>query len=146
VRGSTVSILGRMSSTPAGERQMANAVISVSDYHGELSPLGMKSVTVGGANRGAPGAGLGQYGVTGSISLNNIGLLVRVWGRITATGTGWVEISDGGATVRVDTSNLNTSYNIKDYIVVTGISSLYKSGDNYLPLAIPRGDSDVTQL
>ncbi len=68
---------------------------------------------------------MGQYGVSGGSGANNVGILVKVWGNVTSSGTSYIVIDDGsGVSVRVDTSEDPTVPN-SGYVEVTGISSLY---------------------
>ena len=103
----------------------------------------MPNPTVGGGDIGIPP--LGQYGVLGGTGLNNVGLLIRTWGRVTATGTGYAVIDDGSGTpVRLDTSTLASLPEVNDYISVIGISSLYRPGVDRLRLVLPRTDLDIS--
>ena len=100
--------------------------------------LAMTNYRVGGNDRCfSPGPPpIGQQGFVGAIGLNNIGLLVRTWGRITAIGDGFIYIDDGsrlrdGTLCGVDPSiGLRvicdpTGRTVGDYVVVTGISSCF---------------------
>jgi len=87
-------------------------------------------------------AGLGQYGVIGGFGLNNIGLLVKTWGRIAYKDPsgGYILIGDGiGSTIRIDTAGL-AGVPGSGYVSIIGVSSLYTGR---LPLVLPRRSSDV---
>ena len=100
-------------------------------------------------NRGLGGGFLGtlpncQEGPVGGTGINNIGLLVRTWGRVTekVADFGYVVMDDGtGTPVKVDCSRLSSLPERGDYIGATGISSLHAFG---LRLILTRRDSDVT--
>jgi len=145
VRGkSVVSVLGSMGTTSAGERQITACIIVITSTNPlAIGSLGMNNRTLGGGNLGIPP--LGQYGVLGGTGLNNVGLLVTTWGRVTATGGGYAVIDDGSGTpVRLDTSTLADPPEVSDYISVIGISSLYKPGADRLRLVLPRTDLDIS--
>ena len=105
----------------------------------------MNGRSLGGGDFGDPP--LGQYGVYGGVGLNNVGLLIGAFGRVTATdfANKRVEITDGaGVTVRVDTTALRTPPSLGQYVTVVGIMSLDKPAANRLRLIMPRSDADVT--
>jgi len=105
------------------------------------APLGMANRMVGGGDwRYQETTGAGQEGVKGGFGLmNNIGLLVRVWGRVTASGTvadprypiTWLYVDDGSK-VR-DGTGVTGLYceaasnvpppSVGSYVCVTGVSS-----------------------
>ena len=142
-RGSVVNVIGTLGTTLAGERQLTGPIVIVVDTDDPLAPMGMPNRSVGGGTIGSPP--LGQYGVLGGTGLNNVGLLVTTWGRVTATGSGYAVIDDGSGTpVRLDTSTLADPPEEDDYISVIGISSLYKPGVDRLRLVLPRTDLDIS--
>jgi len=149
---SVVSVLGTMDTSPMGERQIAAAVIVITSTNPiAIGPLGMNNRTLGGGDFGIPP--LGQYGITNGVGLNNVGLLVRTWGRVSYVDDVYMTISDGssgvmpdGTTggVRVSTAQLAIQLpNEGDYISVIGISSLYLSGAVQTPEVLPRDFFDV---
>ena len=123
-RDKLVTVEGIIGTTSAGERVIGNAGVTVESGPGSVKAVGMTNATLGGGNYGTPTpTGGGQYGPVGGRGTNNIGLLVRVWGTITAIGTNRVSIKDGsGVSVTVDTSGLTTQPT--GFAAVTGISSL----------------------
>jgi len=144
---SVLNVIGAMGTTADGERQItAPMVIVVSTNNSDLGPVAMSGRSVGGFDLGTPP--VGQYGVTGGLGLNNVGLLVRILGRVIEVGSGHVLIDDGsGVNVRVDTSGLASPPVANDYLCVTGISSLYfpnPPGTDRFRLVLPRADSDVS--
>ena len=81
--------------------------------------------------------------------LNNIGLLVRVCGRVTLSGTGWFYIDDGSRCydgsgtvgVKVLCPGL-TAPDAGQYVLMNAISSTYFDGDNlFRALVLPDQDS-----
>ncbi len=118
-----VYVSGTMRTNDDGERYILAGEVGTTNCPGTApSPLGMRCNDVGG---GALGLGT-----------NNVGLLIKVWGKVTATGEGCFYVSDG--------SNLNDGLSglkvlgavpvpegtdpVGQYVAVTGISSCYKIG------------------
>lgn len=139
-RGSVVNVIGTISTAANGERQLSGPIAIVTAGAAPLTALGMSSKSIGGQDFGVPP--LGQYGVTGSRGLNNVGLLVKTWGQVTALGDGYVVVSDGSGSVRLDTTALASQPGLHSYITVAGISNLYASGDIY-SLIVPRNSADI---
>lgn len=141
-RGSVVNVIGMMATTPGGERQLAGPMVIIASTTAPLTPLAMANRSLGGGNVGVPP--LGQYGITGSTGLNTVGLLIKTWGQVTATGPGYVDIDDGSGTpVRVDTSLLASCPAYGSFVSVIGVSSIAKPATDRLRLVLPRGDGDV---
>lgn len=107
--GDVVSVEGTLGTNADGERYISAATISKTGT-GELTPLGMNNKWLGGGDfayvAGPPVCG--QRGVTDvsgtppstlATGLNNIGLLVRTWGKVTEIGSAnppqWFRIDDG---------------------------------------------------
>ncbi len=141
-RGSVVSVSGTLSTTADGERQLSTPVVVIASTTEPLTPLGMPNRSLGGGTLGTPP--WGQYGVTGGTGVNNVGLLVETWGRVTETGGGYVVIDDGsGRPVRVDTNLLSSPPGWGSYVSVIGASSLYTPSATRLPMILPRRDADI---
>jgi hypothetical protein len=144
MEGSIVQVTGVTGTTPDGERQIVASYVIVTSSAPPLAPLGMIQRAIGGGDFGTPP--LGQYGVTGGTGVNTIGLLIRAWGTVTETGTGYVVLDDGsGRPLRVDTSTLPVPPATGSFVTITGISSLKQGGSptQRLPLLLPRRGSDV---
>ena len=138
VRGSEVEVTGTMSTTTNGERFIDNATVIVTGSHTLLAPLGMNNKGLGGGDLGVPATGTGQYGVSGGVGTNNIGLLVKVWGYLTSSG-GATSLDDGsGTVVTVDTTDITVPSN--GYYSITGISSLESDRAG---VVMPRDNGDV---
>jgi hypothetical protein len=153
--GMRVHVTGQMATNQNSERYIeASEVIQIGV--GSVSPLGMSNMLIGGGDLSYDAEnGTGQAGVYGwrhikqtdgsykiewlkSTGLNNIGLLVMTWGKVTAVGVDYLYIDDGsalndktenGTGVRVVCDP--TGHSIGDFMLVTGISSCLKtaSGD-----------------
>ncbi|MDO8586973.1 MAG: hypothetical protein Q7T82_08025 [Armatimonadota bacterium] len=146
--GQNVRIQGR-TNTAADEREVLADLVSPGDATAQVLPLGMSNRVVGGGPRGY------QSGVAGGAGLNNIGLLVSVWGRVTQIGGGYLYINDGcdlgdgtltgsqenvGIRVICDPADHDTG----DYLVVTGISSCFRNPSGGIQRRIlTRGAGDV---
>ncbi len=143
--GSVIQVVGATGTTPAGERQIVASHVVITSTAPPLQPLGMIQRTIGGGDFGAPP--LGQYGVTGGAGVNTVGLLIRAWGLVTESGSGYVTIDDGsGRPLRVDTSTLAVPPAPGTYVTVIGICSLRQEGTpaQRLPLLLPRRPSDAS--
>ena len=140
-RGSVVNVIGTMAAAPSGERQISGSIVIIGVTGEAPGPLGMPNRSLGGSDLGLPP--MGQYGVTGGSCVNIVGLLIRTWGYVTAVGSGYLEIDDGSGPVRVDTSTLVAPPAQDDYVIVTGVSSLYSPAADRLPVVLPRADGDV---
>jgi len=144
IRGSMVNAIGTLGVTSAGERQLTGPIVVVVSRQEPLMPLGMANKSLGGSDLGNPATGLGQYGVSGGVGVNNVGLLVESWGQVTEVGSDYFVIDDGSSTpVRVDTVGMSDIPSPRDYITVVGISSLYKPGADRLRIILPRTREDV---
>ena len=133
---------------------------------GEVKAIAMINRNLGGGDYWFnPATGEGQQGVcprsgsdsSVSVDLNNIGLLVRCWGRVTHTGGSFMYINDGSALadgsgytgVRVETDHLATGNtiefpNAEAYVHVTGISSCRPDGlGNLTRVLRPRVQTDI---
>ena len=100
----------------------------------------MNNRALGGGNLRIPP--LGQYGVKDGFGLNNVGVLVKTWGRVSYVDGVYMIISDGSNSgVRVSTAQLAIPLpEPNDYISVIGIPSLYMSGSppDRVPQVLPR--------
>lgn len=125
-----------------------------------LDPLGLNNINLGGG-------ALNIYtpGVEGGTGLNNIGLLVRTWGKVTFVDTTakFFYIDDGSGLldgsgyigVRVSYNDLTTPPNPNvitppiagiSFVAVTGISSTIKINEKIRPMLRPRRQSDIQQF
>lgn len=130
--------------------------LSAAAMAAEVAPLAV-------SNRALGGGALNQYtpGVAGGVGLNNIGLLVKTSGKVTAVdtanscfyiddGTGLLDGS-GHVGVRVAYDNLAAGNSITppavdSYVLVTGICSTIVINSNIQPNLRPRRDADIQQI
>lgn len=136
-RGSVVNVIGTMSTTASGERQISGSIVIIASTAAEITPLGMPNRSIGGGDLG------GQLGATGGKGLNNVGMLVKTWGVVTASGAGYIEVDDGSGPVRIDTTTLASQPGVGAYISVIGVSSLYKPALDRLPVVLIRDSADI---
>lgn len=125
-RGSVVNVIGTLGTTTTGERQIVGPIVIITATAPPLAPLGSSGRSL-------------SYGA----GLDNTGLLVMTWGRVTSTGLGYVEIDDGSGPMRVDTSALVSQPAKDSYISVIGIASLYESSGQHLRLILPQGSDSI---
>lgn len=133
-----------------------NALTAYAPAPGAPRPVAMSTVSLGGIdfNSTTPGA-------LGSLGPNNVGLLVTVWGKVTASDNGFFYLDDGShvqdvrinpatdspyAGVRVATDTVHPL--VGEYWAATGISSLEAVGNpaQYMRLVLPRNSLDVRRL
>lgn len=122
-----------------------------------VAPLGLTNAAVGGGD-------LNTYtrGVQGGVGVNNIGLLVRVWGKVNFVdttnqlfyiddGSGLNDYVTPGTGIRVSyaglaAGNTFTPPTSGQFIAVTGISSLFTDGYGLLPVVRARKQADLVVL
>jgi len=157
--GTKVTITGVMKSdVSSGERYLdASSVRNVGAAPSQIEPVAMRNSAVGGAP-------FGSYvpGVYGAAGVNNTGLLVSVWGRVTASaGTSFFYIDDssglddgngyagGGVSykgLRVDITEFPNGWTapaVGSYVKVTGISSVINIGGKLRPRVIARSTDEI---
>lgn len=147
--GSLADVIGKLV-TVAGERYLD----PISEHIGNLSlapkPIGMLQPALGGS-------ALNDYtpGVEGAAGPNNIGLLVRIWGKVTAVGDTYYYVDDGSAvkdgTQTNDEPNvgvriLSTAGNnqVNDYVSLTGIVTGFLNSNSEIQRAIVPIVNDCT--
>lgn len=148
-KGSKVTIKGTInqaSSATNYEREIVATSVTVTSSNNTLpKPVGMNCRAIGGTS-------LNDYtpGVYGGYGLNNIGLLVRICGKVTYKGTGFFYVDDGTQREAYSTFtgirvNSSASVNTGDIVIVTGVlTTTVPSGWNEtLPLIRTRDASDV---
>ena len=162
--GKTVDVGGTMATNSDGERHIVGASVYLNGT-GSVDPLALSNKAIGGGDwLYDPGSGAGQQGlreyrfvkelgqrvIVDVSGLNNIGSLVRSWGKVTYAGTGYYYIDDGSGLdddsghigVKVEATGLTIPPE-NSYVVVTGISSCYRSaGELYRLVRIP-GQDDI---
>ncbi|MCE5324474.1 RCC1 repeat-containing protein [bacterium] len=164
--GKLISIYGTLT-TIDGEKAISLSSYDLLTDSASVSPLGMTNQCLGGGDFLYDGTtGEGQQGIygwqlvknadTGKLEkkwqklagINNIGLLVRVWGKVidvdTASTPSWFKISDGSLNnVKVSVPTGVSIPSMGDVVAVTGISSCEMSGDELTNLVRVRQQSDI---
>ena len=140
-----VTVLGTMGAAD-GERAIVSAAVTRTGVGTGVvpDPLGMVSRDVGGSATGA------TPGISDARGLNNIGLLARVWGRVTYIGSDYFLVWDGHMnpdssqyTVKIRCPGLTKPTSTSQYAIVTGISSLEPGGSGTVPLIRVRKQADL---
>jgi hypothetical protein len=140
--GDSVYIIGALGTTPDGERFIQGSGVTKKGT-GSVNPLGMSVRSVGGGDFLDPVTHVGQQGVTGGAGMNNIGLLVRTWGRFGYVDQSTFTIDDGSMSVKcVVPAGVTINPNWR-FVGVTGISSCEKVGDQIRPLLRVRSQEDI---
>jgi hypothetical protein len=80
--GKLVDVAGLLSTTSSGER-VIQAALRDTLATSTIGPVGMNNSWLGGRDWNYDsGTGAGQQGIDGAVDVNNVGLLVRTWGRV----------------------------------------------------------------
>jgi len=80
--GRIVDVGGTVSTNPDGEK-MVVAIAEIRPGTAVPHAVGLTNASVGGASWNYDaGTGAGQRGIEGGVGLNNVGMFVRVWGRV----------------------------------------------------------------
>ena len=149
-RGAVVGVNGIVKTTAAGERYIELVSSSLLD-DGSAEPLKMVGRNLGGADFFYNAiSGTGQRGVPGGSGLNNIGLLVGAWGRVTHAGSGFFYLDDGsgladgsghaGVRVILHSGSIPLA---GDYVSLSGASILDASSTG--PVIWVEHDGDIQQ-
>jgi len=146
------NLVGTMDTLPSGERCIQASQVDWSGGFGDVTQLGMNNRTIGGGSFGDVMGGSGQVGVSGCEGLNNIGLLIRTWGKViqlepVATQT-WFSLDDGSGVILRVLVAAGTSAPAADSIVkVSGVVSCEKdTNGNIQRLILTRDSNDVQAL
>lgn len=139
--GTRADVTGSVKVNPQGECYI-DAASAVANGTGTVAPLGIGNRALGGGSDGI------QEEVKDGVGLNNIGLLVRAWGRIVDRDTSvpltWFTIDDGsGVNVKCLVPSGVTVSPGWEYVGVTAISSCEKVGYDLLRLLKIRDSNDL---
>jgi len=149
-RGNAVDLLGVIMTDPANDERYIEASTINASQGDELAPVGMTNKSVGGGDWNYdPMLYSGQRGIAGASGLNNIGLLVRTWGRVIEAEpqSGSFTIDDGsGPGLQCLVPEGAAPPELQAYVVATGISSCEKSGEELHRLLKPRDAADIRPL
>jgi len=146
--GDIVTISSGELTTVDGERAI-NYPYTQLDSSGEApKPLALNNKALGGGDFNSF-----TKGPVGGVGLNNVGLLVRAWGKVTATGSGYFYIDDGsnpndgsGATGARVEGSIDYMPDIDDYVAVNVISGLKTTSGNLARVLRIASGSDFTPV
>lgn len=136
----------------AGDIYGERALLLVSAYKVDhVDPLGALGFAVPKLGGGPFGL---QEGITGASGLNNIGLLVRTWGKVTGVENveppalpTWFTIDDGsGINLKCKLPEGVTAPDVNAFVQVKGISSCERVGADLHRLLLVRRDEDIVRL
>lgn len=141
--GSRVTVKGTVGLAD-GERAVLSPVVYPAGTGVVPQPLALLNRCVGG---GALGDNV--PGISGGHGLNNVGLLVTVWGRVTAVDSDHFYIDDGtrltngSQGLKVSCGSLAKPL-LNQHAVATGISAIEWNGSVALPVVRARKQADLT--
>jgi len=151
VVGSRANVTGHLCTDLDNDERYIAATNVFAEGVGTVKPLGMNNKTVGGGDWNYhPDTHAGQRGITNASGLNNIGLLVTMWGKVTQIGTDYVYLDDGSrlkdGTLTGTTENVGvrvicdpSGYLQGDLLTPTGISSCFVTpGGSIAPRVLKR--------
>ncbi len=138
--GDIVDVTGAIG-TYDGERQIiTGSVVGMGMASEPLGPFGIRGDALGGAAKGS------TPGITGARGANNIGLLVRTWGKVTSTASGYFYIeSKPGTSIRVNSGSL-VQPAVNKMVVITGISTCEVTSGAICRVIMPRQQTDIQVL
>ena len=141
-RDQRIDVVGALSTNADQERYIAATTVTLNGS-GTLKPIGIGNKSLGGGDYaylpGPPASG--QRGITDAYGVNNIGLLVTIWGKVTALDATsppqWFRVDDGSM---IEPKIAYPPYGISldDYVMVSGISSCEYDSQNDLLLPVLR--------
>ncbi len=165
--GMRADVIGVLATNADGERYVMASWVNESG-EGSVQPVGVSGISVGGGDyEYNPVTGAGQRGVTAwrrvrdeggdwrwepyqVQGLNNIGLLVRTWGRVTWSGDDEFYIDDGSGLrdasghsgLRVYAPNADLP-SVGDFVKVTGIVSCWEASGVLCRMLLVADQSDI---
>lgn len=148
--GRKIDLIGVMDTNSDSERFIEATFVDDIE-EARLAPVGVSIGALGGADwHCVEGQTEGQMGVTNGYGLNNIGLLVCVWGRVTYTDSHNFTLDDGspapGGVVHCVTPSDVTVDPLWQYAAVTGISSCERVGEELHRKLLVRFDNDIRPI
>lgn len=131
--GASVTVQGSLQTTPAGERYLADAQVSASSASALPESLGVRN------------AALAEVSQTPSLTA----LLVRSWGRVTASAPGEISIQDGSSSgpLRVRLPAAVPAPPLGAWVEVTGVGGVEgTSPESARMVLLPRNADDVNMV
>ncbi len=150
--GVRMTVTGIAHTNSNGERCILATKMAQSG-EARVEPIGLTNAALGGAALGAQGGIWHWMQPLPSLGLNNIGLLVRTWGMVTAWGRGWFYVDDGSR-VRDGSGNVGIYVSAPGVVPpptgsvvgVTGISSCEYYNGELVNVLLVRGAEDITVM
>lgn len=144
-RGTVLDVQGALT-TISGERAILNPAVEEIGVPVTPAPLALANRALGGGDfrysAGPPATG--QRGITGATGLNNIGLLVAIWGAFSYVDSSTFTVGDGSGTpvkcIVPSGVALNPNWT---YVSVTGVSSCELAGGELHRLLRVRAAGDI---
>lgn len=140
-KGDVVDVVGTVSLMD-GERVINSGILLPMGVAGSPPrPLGVQGDYVGGGP-------LNAYtpGITGACGANNLGLLIKTWGKVTATGTGYFTLEiRPGLTIKIISGSL-TKPAVGKIVAVTGISTCQVDSGSSTRAMLTREQADIVIL
>lgn len=144
--GMRTHVIGSVATNSDGERYIL-ATDAIQTGNGAIAPLGMSNITLGSGQFGL------QKGVLGGHGLNNIGLLIKTWGKVTYAESGFFYLDDGsclndgsghiGVKVYGAVPVEEGEDAVGKFVSVTGISSCEKPGADIVRIIRTHNAGDV---
>ena len=140
--GQQVTVIGRIRSYQ-GERYLDEVVVSTTGSTAPPEPLAILNKFLGGEAKN-----INTPGVKEGIGPNNVGLLVKVWGRVTQIGDGYFYVDDGSCIVDgTETAGVpNVGIRVMsaagmvgqgNFVVVTGASTCFDFQGEHVRAILP---------
>lgn len=139
--GELATITGTLATRGTGERQLNSAMVMSRTPSTAIKPLYARANAIGGSSPGPECAG-----VPGTVGLYNVGMLMRVSGRVTAIETGYIYINDGslpGNGLKVNTGAVTTPIVVGKRVAVTGAVRLENTTSGVQAVIRARDNTDV---
>ena len=149
--GSYVDVAGLMNVLANGERVILSPTVKAGT--GTMFP---KPLLIVGRDLGGQPLNVYTPGIPAMLGVNNLGLLVNVYGKLTKAESGYWLVGDGGVFqydpgvqgISVDVSKLSAAKKAElldnDFVVMTGICIPDTVNSLLVPIVKLRGDADVT--
>lgn len=155
--GDRTSVIGSLKKSGDGEACIGEAFVTKSWSGSVPTPLCLRTDTLGGGDNGSQGAVISFPSASdrtakASAGVNNIGLLVKIVGKVTYVGSGYFYVDDG---TNIDDGDpaikgVKVMYacpgQVGDIFSVTGISSCFMKSDNAVRQIKPRRGTDIVEF
>jgi len=149
-----VDVVGVVRTNSAGERYIDASAVTLVGTVADLRPIGFVNGRIGGGDWFYnESTGAGQKGIAGASGLNNIGLVIRTWGRVTYANTDYFYLDDGSA-LNDGSGHIGLKVWAPGLTIpaqgsraqVTGISSCFKPDGNLRRLILVSTPDDIVEL